>query len=261
MPIIGTGAQTLNGKTINHTWAPPATGERSSDLHKKRSCIQNQIQNKISSHNPHSQKTPILSSSRQGIFQGKCIRTKQEGSQSHQARAISISWLPSIMTQHTIHAEPLKTRSGLDLTAAYQKLHSLLTNIGLRPHLHILDNYCLNVLEIFMREVNKIIQLVLPHIHQRNSAERAIRTFKERFIAGLSSTHKDFPLHLLCQLIPHAILTLNLLRPLCMNPKLSGYAKLHGEFNYNATPLAPPGTQVTIHENPTVRGTWSHPMD
>ena len=29
---------------------------------------------------------------------------------------------------NTIHAEPLKTISGLDLTAAYQKLHSLLTN-------------------------------------------------------------------------------------------------------------------------------------
>ena len=42
-----------------------------------------------------------------------------------------------------------------------------------------------------------------------------------------------------------------------MNPKLSGYAQLHGEFNYNATPLSPPGTQVIIHENPTVRGTWA----
>ena len=41
-----------------------------------------------------------------------------------------------------------------------------------------------------------------------------------------------------------------------MNPKLSGYAQLHGEFNYDATPLAPPGTQVIIHENPDVRGTW-----
>ena len=41
-----------------------------------------------------------------------------------------------------------------------------------------------------------------------------------------------------------------------MNPKLSGYAQLHGEFNYNATPLDPPGTQVIFHGKPTVRGTW-----
>ena len=42
-----------------------------------------------------------------------------------------------------------------------------------------------------------------------------------------------------------------------MNPKLSGYAQLHGEFSYNATPLAPTRTQVIIHEKPTVRGTWA----
>ena len=42
-----------------------------------------------------------------------------------------------------------------------------------------------------------------------------------------------------------------------MNPKLSGYAQLHVEFNYDATPLAPPGTQVIIHKKPTVRGTWA----
>ena len=52
---------------------------------------------------------------------------------------------------------------------------------------------------------------------------------------------------------PHAQLSLTILH----NPKISGYAQLHGEFNYNATPLAPSGTQVTIHEKPTVRGTWA----
>ena len=41
---------------------------------------------------------------------------------------------------NTIHAEPLKIRSGLDLKTAYQKLHSLLTNIGLKLNLNILDN-------------------------------------------------------------------------------------------------------------------------
>ena len=66
---------------------------------------------------------------------------------------------------NTIHEEPLKTRSGMDLTKFYKKLHSLLTNRGLKPHLHILDNECPNVLKKFMREVNKTFQLVPPHIH------------------------------------------------------------------------------------------------
>ena len=41
-----------------------------------------------------------------------------------------------------------------------------------------------------------------------------------------------------------------------MNPKLSGYAQLHREFNYNTTPLSPHGTQIIFHEKPTVRVTW-----
>ena len=108
-----------------------------------------------------------------------------------------------------------------------------------------------------MREVNKKFQLVPPHIHRRKSAEQAIRIFKEHFILGLSSNHKDFLLHLWCQLIPHAILMINLLRQSRMNPKLSGYAQLHGEFNYDATLLALSGTQVSIHEKPTFGGTWA----
>ena len=157
---------------------------------------------------------------------------------------------------NTIHAEPLKTRSGLNLTASYQKLNSLLNNRGLILHLNTLENECPNVLKIFMKEVNGKIQLVPPHIHQRNSAERAISTLKDYFIAGLSSTHKDLPLHLWCQIIPRTILTLNLLRESCMKPKLSEYAQLNGDFNYDATPLAVPGTQVIINEKPTVRGMW-----
>ena len=63
---------------------------------------------------------------------------------------------------NTIHAEPLKTRSGLNLKTAYQKLHILLTNIGLKPRLHILDNECLNVLKEVMREVNEHFSYSCP---------------------------------------------------------------------------------------------------
>ena len=108
----------------------------------------------------------------------------------------------------------------------------------------------------FMRWVNEKFQLVPPHIHHRNSSERAIQNFKEQFISWLASTHKDFPLYLWCRLIPHSSLTLNLLRQSHMNLKLSGYAQLHGEFNYNATPLDPRGTQNIVHDKPTVRGSW-----
>ena len=83
---------------------PPYLGtssnrRRASDPHKKRSCTQTQIQSIASSLKPHSQKTPIFSFSRQLIFPRKFIQIKQEGSQSLQARVISISSLLTITTQ------------------------------------------------------------------------------------------------------------------------------------------------------------------
>eukprot|EP00978_Attheya_sp_CCMP212_P003365 scaffold6969_cov92-Attheya_sp.AAC.2 len=47
-----------------------------------------------------------------------------------------------------------------------------------------------------------------------------------------------------------------------MNPKLSAYAQVYGAFDFNRTPLAPPGTKVLVHEKPEVRGTWApHAVD
>ena len=142
------------------------------------------------------------------------------------------------------------------MKTAYHKLHNLLIDRGLKPSLHILDNEWPNVLKTLMREVNEKFQLVPTHIHHINSVEQEISNFKEHFISGLASTHKDLPLHIWCQLLPHNSLILNLIWQSRINPKLSGYDQLHGEFNYNATPLAPPDTQIIVHEKPTVRGTW-----
>ena len=95
------------------------------------------------------------------------------------------------------------------------------------------------------------------NIHRRNATERAIRTFKNHFIAGLSSVHPNFPIHLWCQLLQQAKLTLNLLRPSRLNPKLSAYAQLEGAFNFNRTPLVPPGVKTLVYETPSQRGSWS----
>ena len=81
--------------------------------------------------------------------------------------------------------------------------------------------------------------------------------FKNHFIAGLCSTDANFPLKLWDHLLPQALITLNLLRGSWINPQLSAWAQVHGEFGYNSTPLAPQGTRVLVHEKPSVRGTWA----
>jgi hypothetical protein len=83
-------------------------------------------------------------------------------------------------------------------------------------------------------------QLVPPHCHRRNAAERAIQTFKEHFVAGLSSVDPSFPLHLWDRLLPQAEITLNLLRSSRLHPQLSAAAHFHGIMDYNKTSFAPP---------------------
>ena len=49
---------------------------------------------------------------------------------------------------------------------------------------------------------------------------------------------------------------MNLLRSSRVNPKLSAYAFLFGNFDYNKTPIVPPGTRVLAHTKVSVRKTW-----
>jgi len=100
-------------------------------------------------------------------------------------------------------------------------------------------------------------QLIPPNLHHHNAAKRAICTFKNHFIADLCSTDKDFPIHLWDRLLLQAELSLNLLHGSCINSSLSAWAQLHGTFDFNHTPITPPGIQVLMHEKPTAQCTWA----
>ena len=161
-----------------------------------------------------------------------------------------------------ILAEPLKNRSEQEILRAYSKLHQHLTDRGLKPQLQKLDNECSNALKQFMRTASVEFQLVPPYDHRQNAAERAIGIWKDHFVAGLASLDPHFPMHLWCRLIDQCTQTLNLMRPSRINPRLSAEAQLNGAFDYNKTPLAPPGTKVLIHETPNRRRTWAvHGVD
>jgi hypothetical protein len=138
----------------------------------------------------------------------------------------------------------------------------MITNRGMQPQLQLLDNEASTKLKNFMREKEVDFMVAPPNIHWRIKAERAICTFKNQLIAGLCSTDKTFPLHLWDELLLQALLTLNLLRTSRINPKLFAHAQMHGFLNFNKTPIATPGIRVLVHENPSMRGTWTpHAVD
>ena len=156
-----------------------------------------------------------------------------------------------------IDAVPIPNRNAKTILTAFKTSYNRLINAGLRPKLHRLDNECSNILKEYLHEKDIHHQLAPPGIHRRNAAERAIQTLKDHLIAGLSTADPHFPLHLWDQLLPQALLTLNLLRGSRLNPKLSAYMQLHGAYDFNATPIAPPGVRVVVHTKPDKRRSWA----
>ena len=159
---------------------------------------------------------------------------------------------------NNIITSPVKNRTKGEIKQAYEKLLGKLKSAGLKPKLQRMDNEASDILKDYIQSEKIDFQLVPPHNHRRNLAERAIQTFKDHFITILCSVNPDFPMHLWCKLLPQAELTLNLLRTSRINPKLSAYAQMHGQFDFNRTPLAIPGTKVIVHEKPSQRQSWGN---
>ena len=109
--------------------------------------------------------------------------------------------------------EPMKNKSASEMIRAYQSLIDCLNVAGIFPKEHILDNECSAEFKAAIKTNKMTYQLVPPHDHRRNRAEKAIQTFKAHFIAILCGTDQSFPLHLWDRLLLQAEHTLNMLRP------------------------------------------------
>ena len=91
-----------------------------------------------------------------------------------------------------------------------------------------------------------------------NAAERAIQTWKNHIISGLCSTDREWPLQLWDQLTEQGIITLNICRTSRKDPKCSAYHSFHGKrYDWNAHPMAPPGTRAVVYEDPKTRRSWA----
>jgi hypothetical protein len=151
----------------------------------------------------------------------------------------------------------MKNRSEAEAIRAYSRIYDERTEKGLKPKFQIMGNKASTALKHFLHSKDIRFQLVPPHVHRQNAAERAIQMFKNHFVAMLCSTDTQFPIHLWDRFIPRAVITLNLLHQSQINPKLWAHAQLHGILDYNKTPLAPSGTKVIRHKKPDHRGSWA----
>ena len=95
-------------------------------------------------------------------------------------------------------------------------------------------------------------------MHRLNAAERAIKTCKNHFIYGFSTTDSDSPISKWDRLLSQCVITLHLLQNTRVNPDLSVHAYLFGPYDINKSPMAPPGTRVIVHDKTDNHTSWGH---
>ena len=147
----------------------------------------------------------------------------------------------------------MKNRSDIEAMRFYKDMYEHLKARNCKPKLKIMDKESSTAVKRYIKNANVNYQIVKLNNLRVNAAERAIRTFKNNFVAGLSSVHPKFPMYLWDELLPQSFITLDLLQKSRTFPKISAYAHLHGMYNFDTTPLASPGVRVLLYNDPDHR--------
>jgi hypothetical protein len=178
------------------------------------------------------------------MYTDQTSKFPKESSRRHQYIMVLIE-----IDSNAILVEAIKTRTAGEMIQAYQVLVECLCSAGVNPKMHILDNECSAKFKEQIKLNNMKYQLIPPHKHRQNIAEKEIQVFKTHFISILCSTDKSFPLNLWDRLLGQVEHTLNMLQTAHMTPSVSAY--------YNANPFAPLGCKVEAHVTPGTRETWA----
>jgi hypothetical protein len=111
-----------------------------------------------------------------------------------------------------ILATPISGLEDKTIFEAYKQYFDELTAKGFKPKLKIMDNQATKHIKQFLSENKCKLQLVEPRNHRVNTAECAIQTFKDAFIAALAITNVVFPLQLWDNITPQVQNSLNLMQ-------------------------------------------------
>ena len=155
-----------------------------------------------------------------------------------------------------IHVETTTSRGGPQLLSALQRAVTFFNERGVAVKLIRMDNECAQLTKDWVHKEHMSLELTPVAVHRTNKAERAIQTWKDHFIATLATTDPDCPVFLWEDFIEQTELTLNSMRASKTHPLLSAWEALCGKFDIMATPIAPLGTKVLVHDTPENRGTW-----
>jgi hypothetical protein len=157
-----------------------------------------------------------------------------------------------------IRSIPIKSRSKEELLRPYHEVYEWLLVRGFKPLLHKMDNKTSHKVKQFIQGQQTRLQYTPLDMYCTNLVERAIGTWKNHFLASIAGLLKSFPIANWCRLTKQCDATLNMLYPCCQNTLLSAHETLEGSFSFDATPMAPLGTEVLVHMKPNRRSTWGY---
>ena len=151
-----------------------------------------------------------------------------------------------------ILAEPMKNCTDAAMIGAYQTHYNSLVAQGLEPRLQKLDNKASKWLKQFITKVE--FQLVWSADASVQCGRASNLNIQNHFIAGLCSTDKLFPMNLWDQLLPQAVMTLNLLCAPHINLQPSPH--MHSsKFTLISMPLH--WLQHPVHKLSFTKSSWS----
>jgi hypothetical protein len=112
---------------------------------------------------------------------------------------------------NAILAMPIAGLDDSSIFNTYKMQFEGLASKGFKPKINIMDNQATKHIKALLTEQQCKLQLVEPHNHRMNALERAIQTFKDAFIAALTTTNCRFPLQLWDKIMPQGQDTLDLM--------------------------------------------------
>jgi hypothetical protein len=137
---------------------------------------------------------------------------------------------------NSILVAPITGLNDMTIFNNYKQQFELLLAKGFMPKFNVMDNQTTKDIKTFLIKIICKLQLVEPHNHRINSAERAVHMFKDAFIAALATTDSDFPLQLWDTLTPQIQDTLNLMHAPCIDSLKLSYEILNGPYDGNRYP-------------------------
>ncbi len=117
-----------------------------------------------------------------------------------------------------ILATPISGMNDKKIFDAYTKYSKELTSKGFKPKLNVMDNQATKHIKQCLSKNKCKLQLIKPHSHRVNTAEQTIQTFKDEFIAPITTINVNFPLQLWDKLTPQVQTCLNLMAAFTYQP-------------------------------------------